>query len=291
MDDNLTKKVEEINKEESARRKNKLIALAIIGGSTLFGILIAILYLISEITSKDEINVDQLVGTMIAIIVVFAACGVGGYFLGYKLGYKLIPFIKKSFKKSVVKHKINKDKREKENIEKAAKIEEKRKNTIDADFVLELGKGYYRQGNIITGRRKEVLNRALFMNTSAKMFQILYPDYPEGTGFVGIDVKITEALPYDALIKYEKSENIKTFEHISGSMIEHKHGILETGINASAHSKTKTSGVNLDSIKIIIYLKSKEHSVVIFTIKNEQDALRLQVKLDDILKENGQTKE
>lgn len=283
MDDNLTKKVEEINKEESARRKNKLISFAIIGGSTLFGILIAILCLIVEITSKDEINVGLLVGIMIVIIVVFAALGVGGYFLGYKL----IPFI---IKKSVVKHKINKEKREKENIEKAAKIEEKRKNTIDADFVLELGKGYYRQGNIINGTRKEVLNRALFMNTSTKMFQILYPDYPEGTGFVGIDVKITEALPYDALIKYEKSENIKTVEHTSGSTIEHKHSILETGINASSHSETKTSGVNLDSIKIIIYLKSKEHSVVVFTIKNEQDALRLQVKLDDILKENSQTK-
>lgn len=280
MDDNLTKKVEEINKEESARRKNKLIALAIIGGSTLVGILIAILCLIVELTNGEEINVGELVAVMIVVVVVFAIMGVGGYFLGYKL----IPLL---VKKSVARHKINREKREKENIEKATKIEEERKNTIDADFVLELGKGYYRQGNIITGTRKEVLNRALFMNTSTKMFQILYPDYPEGTGFVGINVKITEALPYEALIKYEKTENIETIEHTSGSTIERKHGILETGINTSLHSETKTSGVNLDSIKIIIYLKSKEHSVVVFTIKKEQDALRLQVKLDEILKEKA----
>ena len=192
-------------------------------------------------------------------------------------------------KKALNAYKTNKEKTEKENFEKAKKIEEERKNSIDADFVLELGKGYYRQGNIITGTRKEVLNRALFMNTSTKFFQILYPDYPGGTQYVGIDVKMTEPLPYKALLKYEKSENIHEVENISRNSVEYKHGVLETGLNTSSSNESREKSVNLDSIKIIIYLKSKEHSVVVFTLKNEQDALRLQVKLEEILKESNKT--
>ena len=282
MDDNLNKKVEEVNTEELKKKKNRKIALGVIGGCALLGILIAVLYLVSEFSTKEEINIGSLVGTVIGIIICFIIMGLICYFIYFKLTTFLA-------KKALNAYKTNKEKTEKENFEKAKKIEEERKNSIDADFVLELGKGYYRQGNIITGTRKEVLNRALFMNTSTKFFQILYPDYPGGTQYIGIDVKMTEPLPYKALLKYEKSENIHEVENISGNSLEYKHGVLETGFNTSSYNESRERSVNLDSIKIIIYLKSKEHSVVVFTLKNEQDALRLQVKLEEILKESNKT--
>lgn len=42
MDDNLNKKVEEVNSEELKKKKNRKIALGVIGGCTLLGVLIAV---------------------------------------------------------------------------------------------------------------------------------------------------------------------------------------------------------------------------------------------------------